>query len=1033
MPTVSQLPYAVTIGPTDRMLLDQNGLSVSATAAILLAGTQPALSIAQGTLLGRVSSAPGGPEAIGLGSGLVLAQGTLAADAAVMAPLNSPALTGMPTAPTQPAGTASTTLATTAFVASSQPALVFTGDVVGSGSSPVNLVLPPITTPGVFPKVTVNSKGQVTAGSALAATDITLGLGYIPYNATNPSGFVTASQIGSMARQSAGTVAITGGTIAAADISAAVMQVSGGIARNVAARAADRLNVLDFGADPTGAADSAPAFNAVMGRVVSGTRARLFVPRGTYFLSSIVYQLSGSAVTVEFDEGAAISGPGFLAVDRVDSHQGVYRFSQAGSAFQGAPAGIGAPGNPPLDYQIVLNTPDNSASARVAWARTYTNTNRYSKYSGGIDFAQQNVFEWPWLLDNSSGCGHWEVVGGPLYDENTAARAQLSSGIEHSEFDVVNNGPDYGWSFQSGISTAVQGMSMDPWGQNGLYGGHILYAYGSVGAFDGVSGGINQRWVSYPAVYSAGNPGSVPQGGTIVVTMDVTAKATAYLSTGGAVVSVTATAAGGAYTSAPSVVFNGGGGSGATATATMLAGAVIGIALTAGGAGYISPPTVTFVGGGAPGVGTTTVLLNSDGAHGDLVSVAAAIRAANIPLVSASAANWGGAVHSLVVFGTAAQDLGTLTLGGSALPALGINPQPYVTLRADTAVAFGSATGVAAGDRFTINGQAVTVGGAGTVGDVVLAINNLGLVGVRADVTATGRLSLSAWLPQQAAGLVLGQPAGFTTLQKLALTAGIILPPTPPKAFATAQSEVGGPACLPTDALSITATDLSGNIYGPLTVMLNGGGGSGSIPDVAASIRAAIGAAGWLSQSFAFLTAAPAIVACFVHNGGATAGLVLRNTAGGTLTLANAAGAPLDTLGLVAGTFQPGGYSAASQSVFMAAPNSIAPQGRGVFVGGSTAPDITVWPNVGLELRNNFGHGLRTDHASFADGRAVLLGAGQAIGWGIGGATLSANAGLLTSSVPARLPGLVLTGLPSSTAGLPSGSVWNNGGILSIV
>lgn len=59
--------------------------------------------------------------------------------------------------------------------------------------------------------------------------------------------------------------------------------------------------------------------------------------------------------------------------------------------------------------------------------------------------------------------------------------------------------------------------------------------------------------------------------------------------------SVTVTDGGFGYTSAPTVVFTGGGGTGATATTTVSAsGIVTGITITAGGTGYTTAPTVTF-------------------------------------------------------------------------------------------------------------------------------------------------------------------------------------------------------------------------------------------------------------------------------------------------------------------------------------------------------------------------------------------------------------------------------------------------------
>lgn len=45
-----------------------------------------------------------------------------------------------------------------------------------------------------YTKVTVNAQGQVTAGAQLASSDVTTALGFTPYNATNPAGYISANQ-----------------------------------------------------------------------------------------------------------------------------------------------------------------------------------------------------------------------------------------------------------------------------------------------------------------------------------------------------------------------------------------------------------------------------------------------------------------------------------------------------------------------------------------------------------------------------------------------------------------------------------------------------------------------------------------------------------------------------------------------------------------------------------------------------------------------------------------------------------------------
>lgn len=76
------------------------------------------------------------------------------------------------------------------------------------------------------------------------------------------------------------------------------------------------------------------------------------------------------------------------------------------------------------------------------------------------------------------------------------------------------------------------------------------------------------------------------------------ATATSAIATG-AVSSVTVVTGGSGYLVAPAVSFTGGGGTGATATATINAsGVVTGVTVTAGGSGYTSAPTVVFTADG---------------------------------------------------------------------------------------------------------------------------------------------------------------------------------------------------------------------------------------------------------------------------------------------------------------------------------------------------------------------------------------------------------------------------------------------------
>jgi hypothetical protein len=77
MPTISQLPSASSISAADLVPISQAGAAHSVSVGALLAQTQPAIIIDSPSLLGRFSIGPGGPDAIVLGDGLLLNDGTL--------------------------------------------------------------------------------------------------------------------------------------------------------------------------------------------------------------------------------------------------------------------------------------------------------------------------------------------------------------------------------------------------------------------------------------------------------------------------------------------------------------------------------------------------------------------------------------------------------------------------------------------------------------------------------------------------------------------------------------------------------------------------------------------------------------------------------------------------------------------------------------------------------------------------------------------------------------------------------------------
>ena len=77
------------------------------------------------------------------------------------------------------------------------------------------------------------------------------------------------------------------------------------------------------------------------------------------------------------------------------------------------------------------------------------------------------------------------------------------------------------------------------------------------------------------------------------------------------VASVNVGSGGSGYTTAPTVAFSGGGGTGAAGFATIENGVVSGVTITSPGSGYTSTPTVTFSGGGGGTGATATATMTS--------------------------------------------------------------------------------------------------------------------------------------------------------------------------------------------------------------------------------------------------------------------------------------------------------------------------------------------------------------------------------------------------------------------------------------
>ena len=80
MPTILQLPSAISVTAADELPISQAGVTRSVSVGTLLASMQPAIIAEASTLLGRISLGEGGPEQIDIGAGLAFSARALAAN-----------------------------------------------------------------------------------------------------------------------------------------------------------------------------------------------------------------------------------------------------------------------------------------------------------------------------------------------------------------------------------------------------------------------------------------------------------------------------------------------------------------------------------------------------------------------------------------------------------------------------------------------------------------------------------------------------------------------------------------------------------------------------------------------------------------------------------------------------------------------------------------------------------------------------------------------------------------------------------------
>jgi hypothetical protein len=224
---------------------------------------------------------------------------------------------------------------------------------------------------------------------------------------------------------------------------------------------------------------------------------------------------------------------------------------------------------------------------------------------------------------------------------------------------------------------------------------------------------------------------------------------------------LTMTAGGSGYETAPTLSFTGGAGTGATATATLAAGGTVSrLTLTAAGAGFTIAPAVTITGGGGSGAKASSVV-----GSGTTAGVVRYLRLVNpgigyttVPTLTISGGSGTGATATTAIATTGYVRTITLTNPGS-----GYTSEPTISFTG------GGGSGAAALARLTLTGSVsgVSVVNAGTGLTTAPTISFVG--GDGSGAAATASLATTGFV----SGLTLVSPGfGYSTPPTVTISGG---------------------------------------------------------------------------------------------------------------------------------------------------------------------------------------------------------------------------------------------------------------------
>lgn len=280
------------------------------------------------------------------------------------------------------------------------------------------------------------------------------------------------------------------------------------------------------------------------------------------------------------------------------------------------------------------------------------------------------------------------------------------------------------------------------------------------------------------------------------------------IQSGQAIREIRVTNGGSGYTAVPTVSITGGGGTGATATATISEGVVTGVSLTSFGSGYTSNPTIAFVGGGGSGATAVARRVAKPLYNWNLTNGGSGYTSK--PEAVFSNGEGGGAVVDITMSGAAVNTL-SITNPGSGY-ALGDSPTVTIT------PVDGNGSGASATASALHRVQSISLDNQGscTTSSITVTVNGNATASISG--TSESGCSCSGWgctTPWRPTGIdVTYKGTGYTSAPSV-----------------TTSNGGSGTATMEFYDMSITKTSGGSGYTNPPNVTLSGGSGSGAQAD----------------------------------------------------------------------------------------------------------------------------------------------------------------------------------------------------------